>query len=325
MFPIFLCCSYILLELVDTERDYVRDLGLVVEVGRCSIGLINETFYYIIIHVYVSIIRATCAGWRKRASLMIWRGRTKSCLATSTRSTTGTKSMWDTDPGDKDLPHISISHSLCSLCCPCPTQLLPHRVGEMSGGPWQTGTTLSQTGLSTVNLRDAPITVLLFITVSGDFLIQVSLISDCIYPTSNLTVYIQSCCNYVSALYFQERRLNMYVVYCQNKPKSEHIVSEYIDTYFEVWARSFYDLALRHNSPPSAYQCLKEPLSLQDLKQRLGHRLQITDLLIKPVQRIMKYQLLLKVGVLQCSRGCQSYSCCSCFHINTQFVLVCCL
>uniref|UniRef100_A0A668T4K2 non-specific serine/threonine protein kinase n=1 Tax=Oreochromis aureus TaxID=47969 RepID=A0A668T4K2_OREAU len=62
----------------------------------------------------------------------------------------------------------------------------------------------------------------------------------------------------------QERRLHMYIVYCQNKPKSEHIVSEYIDTYFE------------------------------DLKQRLGHRLQLTDLLIKPVQRIMKYQLLLK-------------------------------
>uniref|UniRef100_A0A672R3H8 non-specific serine/threonine protein kinase n=1 Tax=Sinocyclocheilus grahami TaxID=75366 RepID=A0A672R3H8_SINGR len=61
-----------------------------------------------------------------------------------------------------------------------------------------------------------------------------------------------------------ERRLHMYIVYCQNKPKSELIVSEYIDTYFE------------------------------DLKQCLGHRLQITDLLIKPVQRIMKYQLLLK-------------------------------
>uniref|UniRef100_A0A803SN19 Trio Rho guanine nucleotide exchange factor n=1 Tax=Anolis carolinensis TaxID=28377 RepID=A0A803SN19_ANOCA len=60
-----------------------------------------------------------------------------------------------------------------------------------------------------------------------------------------------------------ERRLHMYIVYCQNKPKSEHIVSEYIDTFFEV-------------------------------SQRLGHRLQLTDLLIKPVQRIMKYQLLLK-------------------------------
>nr|XP_033793373.1 rho guanine nucleotide exchange factor 25 isoform X3 [Geotrypetes seraphini] len=61
-----------------------------------------------------------------------------------------------------------------------------------------------------------------------------------------------------------ERRLHMYVVYCQNKPKSEHIVSEYIDSYFE------------------------------ELKQQLGHRLQLNDLLIKPVQRIMKYQLLLK-------------------------------
>nr|XP_057911235.1 rho guanine nucleotide exchange factor 25 isoform X2 [Doryrhamphus excisus] len=61
-----------------------------------------------------------------------------------------------------------------------------------------------------------------------------------------------------------ERRLHMYVVYCQNKPKSEHVVSEYIDTFFE------------------------------DLRQQLGHRLQLNDLLIKPVQRIMKYQLLLK-------------------------------
>lgn len=31
-----------------------------------------------------------------------------------------------------------------------------------------------------------------------------------------------------------ERRLNMYVVYCQNKPRSEAIVSEYLDSYFEV-------------------------------------------------------------------------------------------
>lgn len=60
-----------------------------------------------------------------------------------------------------------------------------------------------------------------------------------------------------------ERRLHMYVVYCQNKSKSEHIVSEYLDTYFE------------------------------HLRQRLGHKLTLPDLLIKPVQRIMKYQLLL--------------------------------
>lgn len=37
-----------------------------------------------------------------------------------------------------------------------------------------------------------------------------------------------------------ERRLHMYVVYCQNKPKSEHIVSEYIETYFEVRKLFYY-------------------------------------------------------------------------------------
>lgn len=56
----------------------------------------------------------------------------------------------------------------------------------------------------------------------------------------------------------------MYVVYCKNKPMSEHIVSEHIETYFE------------------------------ELRIKLGHKLQICDLLIKPVQRIMKYQLLLR-------------------------------
>ncbi|GFR86674.1 triple functional domain protein-like isoform X7 [Elysia marginata] len=61
-----------------------------------------------------------------------------------------------------------------------------------------------------------------------------------------------------------ERRLYMYVKYCENKPKSEFVVSEHLDTYFE------------------------------EVRQKLGHRLMLPDLLIKPVQRIMRYQLLLK-------------------------------
>lgn len=61
-----------------------------------------------------------------------------------------------------------------------------------------------------------------------------------------------------------ERKLHMYVVYCKNKPVSEYIVSEYLDTYFE------------------------------ELRVKLGHKFQLCDLLIKPVQRIMKYQLMLK-------------------------------
>ncbi|KAM3608101.1 uncharacterized protein V6R79_019102 [Siganus canaliculatus] len=60
-----------------------------------------------------------------------------------------------------------------------------------------------------------------------------------------------------------ERRLHMYVVYCQNKPKSEFIVAEY-DTYFD------------------------------GIQQDIQSRFTISDFLIKPIQRITKYQLLLK-------------------------------
>uniref|UniRef100_A0A3Q2FDI3 Kalirin RhoGEF kinase b n=1 Tax=Cyprinodon variegatus TaxID=28743 RepID=A0A3Q2FDI3_CYPVA len=60
-----------------------------------------------------------------------------------------------------------------------------------------------------------------------------------------------------------ERRLHMYVVYCQNKPKSEYIVAEY-DKYFE------------------------------GIQQEIHSKLSISDFLIKPIQRITKYQLLLK-------------------------------
>ncbi|XP_048341707.1 kalirin isoform X6 [Sphaerodactylus townsendi] len=60
-----------------------------------------------------------------------------------------------------------------------------------------------------------------------------------------------------------ERRLHMYVVYCQNKPKSEYIVAEY-GPYFE------------------------------EVQQEINQRLSLSDFLIKPIQRITKYQLLLK-------------------------------
>ncbi|XP_055630894.1 triple functional domain protein [Toxorhynchites rutilus septentrionalis] len=60
-----------------------------------------------------------------------------------------------------------------------------------------------------------------------------------------------------------ERKLHMYVVYCQNKPVSEHIVQEHL-AYFD------------------------------ELRLMLKYKLCLGDMLIKPVQRIMKYELLLK-------------------------------
>lgn len=55
----------------------------------------------------------------------------------------------------------------------------------------------------------------------------------------------------------------MYVIYCTNKPKSELLVQEF-DAFFD------------------------------EMRTRFKHRLKLADLLIKPVQRMMKYQLLLK-------------------------------
>ncbi|XP_062303477.1 LOW QUALITY PROTEIN: kalirin RhoGEF kinase b [Osmerus eperlanus] len=60
-----------------------------------------------------------------------------------------------------------------------------------------------------------------------------------------------------------ERRLHMYVVYCQNKPRSEFIVVEY-ESFFE------------------------------EIQREISCRMSVSDYLIKPVQRITKYQLLLK-------------------------------
>ena len=90
LFPC-LCCSHILLELIETERDYVRDLGLVVEVSWCFCKhwICLFTWYTLLyrhsavalskkwVIMCVSVTRATWVGWRRRASLMIWKGKTK--------------------------------------------------------------------------------------------------------------------------------------------------------------------------------------------------------------------------------------------------------
>ena len=57
----------------------------------------------------------------------------------------------------------------------------------------------------------------------------------------------------------------MYVIYCQNKPLSEYLIHKH-----------------------------KQPFFVE-LDAEIGTKLHLSDYLIKPVQRIMKYQLLLKV------------------------------
>ena len=57
-----------------------------------------------------------------------------------------------------------------------------------------------------------------------------------------------------------DRKFQMYVVYCQNKPNSEYIVSEYIDSYFEV--------CIFINLCTAMPICLSEPI----INELLSHR-----------------------------------------------------
>ena len=57
-------------------------------------------------------------------------------------------------------------------------------------------------------------------------------------------------------------------------------------------------------------------LTPQGLKQQLGHKLALNDLLIKPVQRLMKYQLLLRDAHKHATKAGQYFPCLVVFLIK---------
>ncbi|XP_073918787.1 proto-oncogene DBL isoform X3 [Castor canadensis] len=79
---------------------------------------------------------------------------------------------------------------------------------------------------------------------------------------------------------FLERKddFHMYAKYCQNKPRSETVWKKYSECAF-----------------------------FQECQRKLKHRLGLDSYLLKPVQRITKYQLLLK-ELLKYSKGCEGYT-----------------
>lgn len=95
----------------------------------------------------------------------------------------------------------------------------------------------------------------------------------------------------MSSSILQERRLHMYVIYCQNKPRSEFVVAEY-DGFFEV---SVFEQLSYVSSEVKCSVCWCSWSFCQEVQQEINSRLSISDYLIKPIQRITKYQLLLKV------------------------------
>ncbi|XP_053518345.1 proto-oncogene DBL [Artibeus jamaicensis] len=104
-----------------------------------------------------------------------------------------------------------------------------------------------------------------------------------IYEFHN-TLFMSSLENCVDApervgLCFLERKANfqLYEMYCQNKPRSEAVWKKYSECAF-----------------------------FQECQRKLKHRLGLDSYLLKPVQRLTKYQLLLK-ELLKYSKDCEGY------------------
>ena len=112
-----------------------------------------------------------------------------------------------------------------------------------------------------------------------------------------------------------DRKFQMYTRYCQNKPKSEYIVSEYVETYIEVnspyifltsSSSKFNQRNIEHFLPfltartlngSNKFSLTALPPIFQEIRLKLGFRLRLPDILIEPVQRLTKYHLLLETLV----------------------------
>lgn len=88
----------------------------------------------------------------------------------------------------------------------------------------------------------------------------------------------------------EDKMYEMYVKYCLNKTLSEHIVKEHFD-YFEM-------IRVKLSHALTVWQSIllmhAVKLSIFSFIQSIFPHNQLQDLLIKPVQRIMKYELLLR-------------------------------
>ena len=96
-----------------------------------------------------------------------------------------------------------------------------------------------------------------------------------------------------AAIYYSDRLLfivSKHLINGQDNPSDILLKTD------GMWLSASVCCAVAAPPPPRwLVLCCCVRLRPQELRQQLGHRLQLNDLLIKPVQRIMKYQLLLKV------------------------------
>ena len=91
--------------------------------------------------------------------------------------------------------------------------------------------------------------------------------------------------------------LQIYEAYCQNKPRSESLWRQCSDcAFFQVRPFTFHFVSGLQKS--SKLPAILTGLCFvnQECQKKLDHKLGLDSYLLKPVQRITKYQLLLKVS-----------------------------
>lgn len=111
----------------------------------------------------------------------------------------------------------------------------------------------------------------------------------CSYFLESLKSCIQDPVQLAKVIKDRSRKLGMYVVYSQNKPLSEHILSEHSAYFNEI------RLKLKQKLTVSQSRQFSIPRLIRSSSRSFASLLlQLPDLLIKPVQRITKYELLFK-------------------------------
>uniref|UniRef100_A0A672TCQ5 MCF.2 cell line derived transforming sequence n=1 Tax=Sinocyclocheilus grahami TaxID=75366 RepID=A0A672TCQ5_SINGR len=91
-------------------------------------------------------------------------------------------------------------------------------------------------------------------------------------------LFLQNISNIKLSVCFQKDHFHLYECYCQNKPRSDSLWRQFSDCPF-----------------------------FQECQKKLEHKLALDSYLLKPVQRLTKYQLLLK-ELLKYSSGCERVS-----------------
>ena len=106
------------------------------------------------------------------------------------------------------------------------------------------------------------------------------------------------CMMMLAVLVVQGEGFELYEEYCKNRPNSEELLQE-----MRAVEQVFFQVCCVHTCVCVQLRRSGTPPHPQEIQTSLGHQLPLASYLLKPVQRITKYQLLLKDFIKHTSEG----------------------